>query len=62
MNEKEEKLKEHIQEQVSRLDNGQSGTILRDNGLDPDIWYKRVKTTGLQKVSSKVDNAILKQL
>ena len=49
--------------QISKLDDREGdGTVLRDNGLDPDIYYKRVKHSNPLKVSSKVDSAIKRQL
>lgn len=47
---------------MNRLHEHGEDNILKDNGLDPDIWYKRVKGGSTLKVSNKVDEAILKQL
>ena len=56
-------MKSKIDQQISRLDNRDgNGTILKDNGLDPDIYYKRVKNSHPLVSTSKVDSAIMKQL
>jgi hypothetical protein len=57
-------LKQKIEAQISRLDREDEGVILRDNGLDPDIYYKRSKIGqgSTLKVSNKLDSAIAKQL
>ena len=46
--------------QVQKLGNQWEETVLRDRGLDDELWYKRVRS-GIGK-NGKVDDAITKQL
>ena len=56
-------MKQKIEEQIGRLDRQEDGGIMRDNGLDPDIYYKKAKgQVSTLKVSNKLDSAIAKQL
>lgn len=55
-------MKEHLQNQVNKIHNQKEEHILKDNGLDPDLWYKRIKQQPNIKGTSKVDSAIMKQL
>jgi hypothetical protein len=45
---------------VKKLGHLREETVLRDRGIDEEIWYKRVRS-GVGK-SGKVDEAISKQL
>lgn len=60
LNENEERIKSQLEGQVKKLGNQQEETVLRDRGIDDEIWYKRIRS-GIGK-SGKVDEAISKQL
>jgi hypothetical protein len=53
-------VKGQLEGQVQKLGNQREETILRDRGIDDELWYKRVRS-GMGK-NGKVDEAISKQL
>lgn len=46
---------------MNRLNEVGEDNMLQDNGMDPQIWYKRVKGSNAGS-SKKVDDAIMRQL
>ena len=53
-------MKGQLEGQVQKLGSRGEETVLRDRGLDDELWYKRVRS-GIG-IYGKVDDAISKQL